>query len=148
MSQKSIKVPFLSLCLTPHIHSFGYWHLAKLYSNLTRRFFDTLKRLSLSSSGKRVVFFPIAVVLGVEKKNNMGGSLRHKTLHCPQHLCATSSSHPWDISFCSNMGLLLCSEKKSTEGLAKLPGSGGTGRGLTAMAGARTVQQQRAPTPS
>ena len=138
MSQKSIKVPFLSLSLIPHIHSFEYRHFTKLYSNETLSFFDTLKKLCLTSCGKSVVFFLIAVVLEVEKKHD--GSLRHRSLHRPQHLRAISSSHPLDVSSCSNRALLFCSEEKSTEGLAELPGSSDTDRWITATAGSQTVR--------
>lgn len=148
MSQKSVKVHFLSLSLMPHMHSFGYWHFAKLYWNQTLSFFDTLKKLCLTSCGKNVVFFLLAVVLEVEKKHGVGGSLRHRALRCPQQLCATGSSHPSDVSSGTNRALLFCSEEKSTEGLAELPGSSDTDGWVTTTAGSQILQWQWAPASS
>lgn len=87
-----------------------------------------------------MVFFVIAVVLEVEKKHDVGGSLRHRAFHCPQHLCAINCGHPSDVGSCSNTALLFLSEEKSTEGLAELHGSSDTDRLITATAGSQTVQ--------
>lgn len=113
MTKKSLFIP----SLIPHIHSFDYWLFAKSYSNQTLSFFDILKKLCLTSHGKRC-FFLITIVLEVEKKHDRSGSLRHRAPHCPQQPCVVSI--PLDVSLCSRTALLFCSEERST-GVCRAP---------------------------
>lgn len=71
-----------------------------------------------------MLFFLIAIVLEVQKMYDRSSSLRHRALHCPQHLCAVRI--PLDVSPCSKRALLFCSEERST-GVCRAPGSRGTG---------------------
>lgn len=111
MPQKT-KKPLFSPSNIPHIYNFDYWPFEKFCSNQTLNFFGKLKKSLFNLTWEKGALLSHSIVLEVEKKHDRRGSLRHRALHCPQHLCAVSI--PLDVSSSSKRALLFCSEEKST----------------------------------
>lgn len=100
ISRRPIKVPRL-----PHVSSYTSisldihrYHKALFKPDAEFVMFETLFNLTWEKS----YFFLTSVVLELEKKHSVNGSLSHRAFHFPQHFCewAHMSSCPQEPSSC------------------------------------------------
>lgn len=146
-AKKANKNPFPFPMSHPTHPHFWIWTLCKLYLNQTLSFFDTMTRLSLTSSGKSMVFFLTAVVLEVER------SMMWVTHWGTEQFAVLSffvpsvvSTHQMSARIAT--GHCYSALKRRAEWFAEIPGSSDTDRRVTASAGSQTVQWQWAPAAS